>query len=132
MTEMLSPEVLTAFFQVVIIDLVLAGDNAIVIGLAAAGLPKDQRSKAILAGIAAATICESVSPALRCNCCRSSACYWPAAFSCSGFAGRCGASCVHRPNITKKMPKWRRTMEVSMLEATLASGLGRRLVRPYG
>ena len=31
MTEMLSPEVLTAFFQVVIIDLVLAGDNAVVI-----------------------------------------------------------------------------------------------------
>ena len=56
MTEMLSPEVLTAFFQVVIIDLVLAGDNAIVIGLAAAGLPKSQRNKAILAGIFAATI----------------------------------------------------------------------------
>ena len=38
------------------IDLVLAGDNAIVIGLAAAGLPKDQRNKAILIGIIAATI----------------------------------------------------------------------------
>jgi YjbE family integral membrane protein len=37
------------------IDLVLAGDNAIVIGLAASGLPKDQRNKAILVGIAAAT-----------------------------------------------------------------------------
>ena len=33
------------------IDLVLAGDNAIVIGLAAAGLPEDQRKKAILIGI---------------------------------------------------------------------------------
>ena len=33
------------------IDLVLAGDNAIVIGLAAAGFPKDQRNKAILIGI---------------------------------------------------------------------------------
>jgi YjbE family integral membrane protein len=52
---MFSPE-LTAFFQVVMIDLVLAGDNAIVIGLAAAGLPKDQRNKAILVGILAATI----------------------------------------------------------------------------
>jgi YjbE family integral membrane protein len=52
---MFSPE-LTAFFQVVMIDLVLAGDNAIVIGLAAAGLPKSQRSKAILVGILAATI----------------------------------------------------------------------------
>jgi YjbE family integral membrane protein len=37
-------------------DLVLAGDNAIVIGLAAAGLPKDQRAKAILLGIIAATV----------------------------------------------------------------------------
>jgi YjbE family integral membrane protein len=52
---MFSPE-LTAFFQVVMIDLVLAGDNAIVIGLAAAGLPKDQRNRAILVGILAATI----------------------------------------------------------------------------
>ena len=45
-----------ALLQVIGIDLVLAGDNAIVIGLAAAGLPKDQRNKAILVGIIAATI----------------------------------------------------------------------------
>ena len=56
MTEIFSQHALTAFFQVVMIDLVLAGDNAIVIGLAAAGLPKDQRNKAILVGIIAATI----------------------------------------------------------------------------
>jgi YjbE family integral membrane protein len=56
MSELLSPEALTAFFQVVMIDLVLAGDNAIVIGLAAAGLPTDQRKKAILVGIIAATV----------------------------------------------------------------------------
>jgi two-component system response regulator FixJ len=42
--------------QVIMIDLVLAGDNAIVIGLAAAGLPKEQRNKAILIGIIAATV----------------------------------------------------------------------------
>ncbi|HEV2503987.1 MAG TPA: TerC family protein [Mesorhizobium sp.] len=47
---------LSALLQVIAIDLVLAGDNAIVIGLAAAGLPKDQRKKAILVGIAAATV----------------------------------------------------------------------------
>jgi YjbE family integral membrane protein len=47
---------MTALLQVIMIDLVLAGDNAIVIGLAAAGLPKEQRSRAILIGIAAATI----------------------------------------------------------------------------
>jgi YjbE family integral membrane protein len=46
----------TALLQVIAIDLVLAGDNAIVIGLAAAGLPPDQRRKAILVGIAAATV----------------------------------------------------------------------------
>ena len=45
-----------ALLQVIGIDLVLAGDNAIVIGLAAAGLPKEQRSKAILVGIIAATL----------------------------------------------------------------------------
>ena len=55
MLELVSPQSLTALFQVVMIDLVLAGDNAIVIGLAAAGLPEDKRKKAILAGILAAT-----------------------------------------------------------------------------
>ena len=54
--QLLAPEALTAFFKVVMIDLVLAGDNAIVIGLAAAGLPKAQRNKAILVGVAAATV----------------------------------------------------------------------------
>ena len=38
------------------IDLVLAGDNAVVIGLAAAGLPDEQRARAILVGIVAATV----------------------------------------------------------------------------
>lgn len=47
---------LWALLQVMAIDLVLAGDNAIVIGLAAAGLPADQRKKAILVGIIAATV----------------------------------------------------------------------------
>ncbi len=56
MLELISSESLTAFFQVVMIDLVLAGDNAIVIGLAAAGLPEGQRKKAILIGILAATL----------------------------------------------------------------------------
>jgi YjbE family integral membrane protein len=51
----LMPE-LIALGQVLLIDLVLAGDNAIVVGMAAAGLPTDQRRKAIFWGIAAATI----------------------------------------------------------------------------
>ena len=47
---------IAAFFQVIVIDLVLAGDNAVVIGLAAAGLPPDLRRRAILIGIGAATV----------------------------------------------------------------------------
>ncbi|MBN9030305.1 MAG: hypothetical protein BGO05_04520 [Rhizobiales bacterium 63-7] len=47
---------LTALLQVIAIDLVLAGDNAVVIGLAAAGLEATQRRKAILVGILVATV----------------------------------------------------------------------------
>jgi YjbE family integral membrane protein len=47
---------LTALLQVIAIDLVLAGDNAVVIGLAAAGLEATQRRKAIIVGIVAATV----------------------------------------------------------------------------
>jgi YjbE family integral membrane protein len=56
MSELFSPDVITAFFQVIAIVLVLAGDNASVIGLAAAGLPREQRTKVIIIGIGAATI----------------------------------------------------------------------------
>src|SRR5215471_9433455 len=56
MLDLLTPDSLAALVQVILIDLVLAGDNAIVIGLAAAGLPPDQRNKAIVVGILAATI----------------------------------------------------------------------------
>ena len=51
-----TPDALAAFGQVIMIDLVLAGDNAVVIGLAAAGLPRAQRTRAILVGIIAATV----------------------------------------------------------------------------
>lgn len=53
---MLDADSLASFFQVVMIDLVLAGDNAIVIGLAAAGVAPELRRKAILIGIGAATL----------------------------------------------------------------------------
>jgi YjbE family integral membrane protein len=56
MAEIFTVQALSALAQVIMIDLVLAGDNAIVIGLAAAGLPAQQRSKAILIGIGAATV----------------------------------------------------------------------------
>lgn len=52
----IDPSFLSSLMQVILIDLVLAGDNAVVIGLAAAGLPADLRRKAILIGIIAATV----------------------------------------------------------------------------
>lgn len=52
----LTPSALAAFGQVVLIDLVLAGDNAIVVGALAAGLPPDQRRKVIIIGIGAALV----------------------------------------------------------------------------
>lgn len=54
-----SPELasqMTALGQVLMIDLVLAGDNAVAVGLAAAALPAEQRKKAILIGLAAAVV----------------------------------------------------------------------------
>ena len=45
-----------AFFQVVMIDLALAGDNAVAVGLAASGLPQHQRRRAIVLGLLAAVV----------------------------------------------------------------------------
>ena len=53
--DALLPE-LIALGQVILMDLVLAGDNAIVVGMAAAGLAKEQRAKAVLVGIVTATV----------------------------------------------------------------------------
>jgi YjbE family integral membrane protein len=53
---MFMPDWLVPLAQVLFIDLVLAGDNAIVVGMAAAGLPADQKRKAIFWGIVAATV----------------------------------------------------------------------------
>ncbi len=46
----------TAFFLVIAIDLVMSGDNAIIIGIAANSLPKELRKKAIIYGIMGATV----------------------------------------------------------------------------
>lgn len=50
------PGALAAFVQVLMIDLVLAGDNAIVVGALAAGLPPEQRRKVIMLGVLAALV----------------------------------------------------------------------------
>ena len=44
------------FFQIILIDLVLAGDNAIIIGMVASQFPNDQRKKIIFWGIGAAIV----------------------------------------------------------------------------
>jgi len=51
----LNPEI-TALLMIIAIDVVMSGDNAIIIGLAAAGLPPDLRKKAIFWGILGATV----------------------------------------------------------------------------
>ena len=50
------PAAFSAFLQVLMIDIVLAGDNAIVVGALAAGLPADQRKKVIFIGVIAALV----------------------------------------------------------------------------
>jgi YjbE family integral membrane protein len=50
------PSAFAAFMQVLLIDLVLAGDNAIVVGALAAGLPPEQRRRVILIGVGAALV----------------------------------------------------------------------------
>jgi YjbE family integral membrane protein len=55
MMDLFTPEAIAALFQVIMIDLALAGDNAIVVGMAAAGLPPEQRTRAIVLGMLGAT-----------------------------------------------------------------------------
>jgi len=61
MTELFGPELFTAkaaaiFVQIIFIDLVLAGDNAIIVGMVASRVPQHMRKKVILFGIGAAVI----------------------------------------------------------------------------
>jgi YjbE family integral membrane protein len=56
MMELFTAGGFAALLEVIAINLVLSGDNAIVIGLAAAGLPVELRKKAIIFGISAATV----------------------------------------------------------------------------
>jgi len=55
-TELITPEKLTILSQIIFIDLVLAGDNAIVIGMVASKFPIEQRKKVIFWGIGGAVI----------------------------------------------------------------------------
>jgi len=55
-STLMTPEAISAFFEILVIDVVLAGDNAIVVGALAAGLPVAQRKKVIMIGVAAALV----------------------------------------------------------------------------
>jgi YjbE family integral membrane protein len=55
-SNLTEPAALAAFGQVLMIDIMLAGDNAIVVGALAAGLPADQRKRVIMIGIIAALV----------------------------------------------------------------------------
>ena len=54
--ELFNPEQLTILTQIILIDLVLAGDNAIIIGMVASKFPLEQRKKIIFWGIGGAVI----------------------------------------------------------------------------
>jgi YjbE family integral membrane protein len=56
LSTMFNPTAITALLEVLAIDIVLAGDNAIVVGALAAGLPTEQRKKVIMIGVAAALV----------------------------------------------------------------------------
>ena len=56
MSDIVSSEAVAALLQVIMINFVLSGDNAVVIGLATTGLPPEQRKRAIFVGILAVTV----------------------------------------------------------------------------
>src|SRR3954454_17986882 len=54
--SLVTPQAITALLEILAIDIVLAGDNAIVVGALAAGLPAEQRRKVIMIGVLAALV----------------------------------------------------------------------------
>ena len=56
LTDFITPEQITILTQIILIDLVLAGDNAIIIGMVASKFPLEQRRKIIFWGIGGAVV----------------------------------------------------------------------------
>src|SRR5438309_3270628 len=54
--DLLDYQALVALLSIIVIDVVLAGDNAVVVGMAAAGLPRAEQHRVIALGIAMATV----------------------------------------------------------------------------
>ena len=127
MLELISSQHLTALFQVIMIDLVLAGDNAIVIGLAAAGLPEGQRRKAILIGIVAATVLRIGFASVTVQLLQIIGLLLAGGVLLLWYAGRCGASCacpiINRHLSGHPQARWMRQPQ---------QAIKRRLARPYG
>lgn len=59
--EWLTGDMLSALLAIIVIDLVLAGDNAVVIGMAARNLPKEQQKKAVIWGTVGAVVIRAVA-----------------------------------------------------------------------
>ena len=64
--ELFTPEQLTILGQIIFIDLVLAGDNAIIIGMVASKFPVEQRKKVIFWGIGGAVVLRIILTMLDC------------------------------------------------------------------
>jgi hypothetical protein len=85
---------LSAFLGIIWIDLVLAGDNAVVVGMAAAGLPRSQRTRAIVIGILAATVLRIAFATVATKLLAIIGLVIAGGILRSGCAGSCGANCA--------------------------------------
>ena len=89
----LDQSVISAFIQVVLIDLVMSGDNAIIIGMAVAGLPAENRTRIIFWGVAGATVLRMAFAAVTTELLQIIGLTLAAACCCCGSPGACIASC---------------------------------------
>ena len=126
---MIDAAFITAFLQVIMIDLVLAGDNAVVIGMAAAGLPprapaQGDPDRHHRRHGAAHLLRADRDPAAA----ASPGCCSPAACCCSGSAGRCTRSCESRtpPHDAGDRGAGRRRLNA---DGTIAGGAPRKTLR---
>jgi Integral membrane protein TerC family len=127
MQELFVPEAIAALFQVVMIDLALAGDNAIVVGLAAAGLPQEQRSRAILFGLTGATVLLVLFAGITTQLLKLVGLLFAGGILSSGCAGKCGESFGLRPMKSRKASRrW-----PNMISTRTERSLDTLLARPW-
>lgn len=100
---LLQLDALTALVSVVLIDVALAGDNAIAVGMAAAGLPVAQRRRAIVVGVMAAAVLRILFAIFTVHLLEIIGLLLAGAFSFSGWPGSYGAS--YAPRRPSRKPK---------------------------